>query len=237
MTEDVAERAGRARVMHLARNLRPENFQPWNTERPNGYPLRDALYALVPLTARPMVSSHLARMDVGIEPAKSASNMRDWLWAILQGQLRHGDLTAYGHLGPDARPAQQIPPGLFDEAEPDFDRNRLACGPTYFLGVRVLGVAAPPMPGGGDVPAVTPTGVATKEEVASKDRGGREPTFQWEPFNQEVVRAAFAGEIVSRRGLRAHMKEWCARTWNPGPSERQIERQVLLLCHPDIPDK
>jgi hypothetical protein len=136
------DQARRARIMHAAQHLRPEDFQPWAEIYPLGCTLSEALTAMVPVGARGMVSSYLARVDVGIEEADAIDRMQAWLWHVLRNQLRQGHLIARGR-ETGVLQSVALPADLFDDAEPDFINNRITSGAAVIAGLRIYPLPSP----------------------------------------------------------------------------------------------
>ena len=154
--EDESERDRRlASTMRLAETLRPQDFQPWNDDRPHGRTLEEALHAFVPFGSRGMVSHYLARIDAGIEPAAGIARMREWLWHMLRSQLSAGGLVADA-TRIDELEVRQISTRLFQESQPDFRANRLTTAGITFCGVMISDVQA-----GGDALAGAPASIGT----------------------------------------------------------------------------
>lgn len=148
--------------------LRPENFQPWNDVRPNGRTLFEAMLAFVSGGLRQQVSLHLAKLSADIEDQDASERLYAHCWLLLLRRLRQGELTAIGRLRGE-RNRQVIEADLFDDAEWDFEKNRIICYGIAFGSVlvfEILNVARlTPSP----APKSAPTSLRIVRGYAAKD--------------------------------------------------------------------
>ena len=68
-----------------------------------------------------------------------------------------------------------------------------------------------------------------------KGKGGPPDQYDWPAFTREVVRFANIDGLTTRKELTAHMRAWCATSWETQPEESTILRKVRELCPEDIP--
>jgi hypothetical protein len=65
---------------------------------------------------------------------------------------------------------------------------------------------------------------------ATRDEGGRPPTYDWIAFDAEVVRMGNTPDgLPSRRELMHHMGEWCVATWGHQPAESMLRDRIRRL--------
>lgn len=157
-----------AHGMSVAPILQPENFQPWNDLRPDGRTLFEAMLAFVSGGLRQRVSLHLAKLSAGIEDQDASERLYAHCWTLLLRRLRQGELTAIGRPHGE-RNKQVIEADLFDEAEQDFENNRIICCGIAFRSVQVfetlnlVGLTPSPAPKSAPTPLQIVRGYAAKD--------------------------------------------------------------------------
>ena len=121
---------------HIAmmQRRRPQHFNPWENVRPNGHRLADAILELTLPSFRSTVSELLADEEVGF--LGRSSGFRDHLWRHVWWRLQQGQLFMRG-LEIATGAEWQSEPRMFDDAEPDFARNRITCFGQTFASIRV----------------------------------------------------------------------------------------------------
>ncbi len=129
----VRERDAKVRAIYAMRH--PEHFKPWEEARPEGHTLSQAMFGLTLPDWRHGVAEFLADVDVGLNPDRWQT-MWDHFWGHLLYRLRAGQLFMRGlELATGAEWRSE--PRMFDDAEPDFNLNRITCFGRTFGSIRV----------------------------------------------------------------------------------------------------
>ena len=198
--------------------------QPWNEDRPGGWPVADAVFVYIPDALRGQVSLQLGLRNEGVPFPDILERLAHSGWTYLRQRLSTGELSATGIRDGSTEPVL-VSPSTFDSAEFDHQSGSVLVGSARLLGVRVFGRRAPLNPG--PVP----------KQPSASQRGGVDETYDWDEFRRELLRAAFAGELSDRRDIRRHMKDWCSRNWDQQPDESRIRQVLKPLLHVSIPEK
>ena len=70
----------------------------------------------------------------------------------------------------------------------------------------------------------------------AKDKGGRDPEYDWGAFQREIMRIANTpAGLSTQRDLVKQMLDWCTGKWTECPDERNIRRQVKKCTDGVIP--
>lgn len=122
------------RRMALIRMRRPAHFRPWENVRPDGHRLQDAILELTLPSCRWTVQHLLADEEIGLYERSKV--FRDHLWQNLWWRLQQGQLFMRG-LDLATGAEWRSEPRMFDDAEPDFNLNRITCFGRTFASIRV----------------------------------------------------------------------------------------------------
>lgn len=173
----------------------------------------------------------------------------------LRRALARGDLTACGWPGRDptidedasappplrepipgdvfSRPVTVTQAGVLGFARGDgswgYDFETLWSG-LLFDSHDVLKLQAPPTDGKPSKPYAEPT-----EKPSRKGGGGRPPTYDWGPFDHELIRHLVGNaEVPPRHTVHAAMKQWATDNMDDDIDARTVERHMAKLVPPDI---
>ena len=122
-------------------DLHPEWFKPWETVRPDGCTLLQAIEELVSPGLRHVVATCLALDHVGRASPDYLLRTRDGLWQDVLNRLRLGLLRLRGRDVKQPEIVQDIQADLLDDVEPDFEKNYITCCGRTFGSVRVFDAA------------------------------------------------------------------------------------------------
>lgn len=149
-----------------------DRFQPWNESRPEGWPLKDAPYALGPASYRKQLSLHLAELDAQISEPRPAANWFRSCWNWLRCQLARGKLSATGMANGETE-IKPLDPPLCDDCDFDPVANKLRSSGRDYSAVRVFAIKEMPTPNGSPgLPTIRSGPTCEQADVTASPRRG-----------------------------------------------------------------
>ena len=184
---------------------------------PEGLPLRPAFAVLIHGPQR-QTFEQFGEAEALLPEAALRPSLRI-LWTEILRQEQAGEVAIYGHRPGSATP-ERINRGLLHGSMPNLQRSSITTDAGEFVGITVGPARAD----------------ATVSAVA-KGKGGRPAKFDWDAFDQEVVRFALTPDgFETRHQLMTHMQDWCSRKWDEQPDPETVRRRVARTCPPELPE-
>ncbi len=145
--------------------------KPWNENRPNGWPVAEAVFTFTHESTRMQVSLHLGMLAEGYAQPVISERLMASGWHWLRQLLSRGQLSATGTPDGETEP-RSIPASSFDTAQFDPVTKEVLSGTRRYSAVRIFDAAQ---------------AIETKPK---KGKGGRKPWDGRDAFIREVVRKA-----------------------------------------------